>query len=378
MGKSNEPECAARVERWPLLKALQLIDSVIELKNTIPILSHVLIEGDGETIRLTGTNLDQQAVQTIPARVEVPFATTVSSARLMAVVAGFAEGSEIALSLGAGELVLRAGRARAALKTLPRDDFPLLVTGDAVAEFSMNGKRMAACLARISYAICTEPHRYYLNGVFWHRASSDGGKTGKLTMVATDGHNLAREQLDMDVPDLPDVIIPHRAVTLLARALKDVDEDVEISVGDKLLRFEWGSSSYATKKIDGQFPDYTRVIPLSNDKLLHVDPRSLTASIARATAVAVDKTRAVRLDLDADRCTISATSPEFGHAADECPVSWDSGAFTVGCNAAYLKSALDAVGSDSAAIHFADPRAPIRFERVVPDGFVGVLMPMNV
>jgi DNA polymerase-3 subunit beta len=366
----------ARIERAVLLRCLGHVQSVVERRNTIPILSNVLIEAIGDSaIRVTATDLDMQIVESVEAKVETPGATTVSAHLLFEIARKLPEGSEVSLSTGEGEMVVKAGRFQSKLKTLPRDDFPIIAEGELPTKFELDAKDITRIIEKTRFAISTEETRYYLNGIFLH-ATED-----VLRAAATDGHRLARYTLPRPegAAGMPDVIIPRKCVGELHKLLQEVgDTRVEIDLSASKIRFTLGAAVLTSKLIDGTFPDYTRVIPTANDKLLKVDPKSFGQGVDRVAAIASDKTRAVKMSVDSERVTLSVTSPENGTAAEELSAEYGSSPIEVGFNARYLKDIIDQIDSDSVEIHLADAAAPTLIRENEASPALYVLMPMRV
>jgi len=364
----------ATVERATLLKCLGHVQSVVERRNTIPILSNVLIEATGEGLRLMATDLDLQVVESIPAQVATPGATTVSAHTLFDIARKLPEGSQVELSAEGGRMSVVAGRARFSLATLPRDDFPVIAESDLPTRFSLPAETLKQIIDKTRFAISTEETRYYLNGIFMHVAD------GNLRAVATDGHRLARVTTDLPegAAGMPDVIIPRKCVAEVRKLLDEVEGDVEVSLSASKIRVQLGHATLTSKLIDGTFPDYSRVIPTANDKLLKVDSKSFAEGVDRVAAIASEKTRAVKLALDRDRVTLSVTSPENGTAAEEVPAGYTSEPFEVGFNARYLLDILGEIEGDQVEVHLADAAAPTLIREDGASPALYVLMPMRV
>jgi DNA polymerase-3 subunit beta len=368
----------ATIERATLLKSLGHVQSVVERRNTIPILSNVLIEAvEGGGLRLMATDLDLQIVETIEAQVETVGATTVSAHTLFDIARKLPEGSQVALEAADGKMAVNAGRARFNLSTLPRDDFPVIAEGDLPTSFELPATLLRDMIDKTRFAISTEETRYYLNGIFIHVSDED---QPVLKAAATDGHRLARVTIPR--PDgaegMPDVIIPRKCVGELRKMLDELDGTVALALSDSKIRFGLGTAVMTSKLIDGTFPDYNRVIPTGNDKLLKIDPRSFEEGVDRVATIATEKTRAVKMALDADKITLSVTSPENGTAAEEVPGDYSSEGFEIGFNARYLLDILGQVSGDSIEVHLADAAAPTLIRENDKAIALYVLMPMRV
>ncbi len=369
----------ATIERATLLKGLSHVQSVVERRNTIPILSNVLIEATAEgALRLMATDLDLQINESVPAAVDQPGATTVSAHTLFDIARKLPEGAQVSLSAAEGRMTIVAGRARFSLGTLPRDDFPVITEGELPTQFEMPAEALKQIIDKTRFAISTEETRYYLNGIFLHVA--DEGAQPVLKAAATDGHRLAR--VTMPRPDgaegMPDVIVPRKCVAELRKLLDEVDGSVGVSLSATKIRFDLGQAILTSKLIDGTFPDYSRVIPTGNDKILKIDPKSFMEGVDRVSTIATEKTRAVKVGLDHDKVTLSVTSPENGTAAEEVPGEYVSAPFEIGFNSRYLLDILGQIDGDMVEVHLADAAAPTLIRENDKAPALYVLMPMRV
>ena len=365
----------ATIERATLLRGLGHVQSVVERRNTIPILSNVLIEANEEGgLRFMATDLDLQINETVEANVTQPGATTVSAHTLFDIARKLPEGAQVELSAAGGKMAVNAGRARFNLATLPRDDFPVIAEGELPHAFELPASTLRQIIDKTRFAISTEETRYYLNGIFFHVTD------GELKAAATDGHRLAR--VTVPRPDgaqsMPDVIIPRKCVAELRKLLDELDGSVQISLSESKVRFGLGNAILTSKLIDGTFPDYTRVIPTANDKLLRIDPRSFEEGVDRVATIASEKTRAVKMALDRDRVTLSVTSPENGTAAEELAGDYGADSFEIGFNARYLLDILHQIEGDTVEVHLADAAAPTLMRENDKAAALYVLMPMRV
>jgi len=365
----------ATIERATLLKGLGHVHSVVERRNTIPILSNVLIEGSTEGgLRLMATDLDLQINETVEANVGEAGATTVPAHTLFDIVRKLPEGSQVELNAAEGRMQINAGRARFALAALPRDDFPVIAEGELPTRFELPAATLRQIIDKTRFAISTEETRYYLNGIYLHVTD------GELKAAATDGHRLAR--VTVPRPDgadqMPGVIIPRKCVAELRKLLDEVDGTVEVSLSESKVRFGLGNAVLTSKLIDGTFPDYSRVIPTANDKLLRLDPRSFEEGVDRVSTIASERTRAVKMSLDRDRVTLSVTSPENGTAAEEVAADYGSQGLEIGFNARYLLDILHQIDGDTVEVHLADAAAPTLLRENDKAPALYVLMPMRV
>ncbi|KZX55383.1 DNA polymerase III subunit beta [Erythrobacter sp. HI00D59] len=372
----------ATIERATLLRCLSHVQSVVERRNTIPILSNVLIEAEGDdSLRVMATDLDLQVIEHMDANVDSAGSITVSAHLLFDIARKLPDGSQVSLEAAENRMAIKAGRSRFSLPTLPRDDFPVIVEGDLPTSFELPAKTLAELIDRTRFAISTEETRYYLNGIFFH-VSDDNEPV--LKAAATDGHRLARFTLPR--PDgaegMPDVIVPRKAVAELRKLLEEsLDGNVQIDLSASKVRFTLGGEGgvvLTSKLIDGTFPDYSRVIPTGNDKLLKLDPKSFHEGVDRVATIATEKTRAVKMGLDKDKVTLTVTSPDNGSATEELPAEYGADGFEIGFNAGYLKDILNQIDADTVEIHLADAGAPTLIRKDENSPALYVLMPMRV
>jgi DNA polymerase-3 subunit beta len=365
----------ATIERATLLKSLGHVQSVVERRNTIPILSNVLLEArDDGSIRLMATDLDLQVDESVPANVTQAGAITVSAHTFFDIVRKLPEGSQVELTASEGKMQVVAGRSRFNLSTLPRDDFPVIAEGELPTRFELPAATLRQIIEKTRFAISSEETRYYLMGIFLHLIDD------QLRAAATDGHRLAR--ITVAKPDgadgMPDVIVPRKCVQELYRLLEELEGTVEISLSPTKIRFGLGSAILTSKLIDGTFPDYNRVIPTGNDKLLKLDPKSFSAGVDRVSTIASEKTRAVKISVDRDKVTLSVTSPENGVATEELAADYGSDGIEIGFNAKYLLDILGEIDGDTVEVHLADAAAPTLLRENDKSNALYVLMPMRV
>ncbi len=378
-GGAGDKVMKATIERATLLKGLSHVQSVVERRNTIPILSNVLLEATGEgALRLMATDLDLQINEQVAAAVDQPGAITVSAHTLFDIARKLPEGSQVSLAAAEGRMTIVAGRARFSLATLPRDDFPVIAEGELPTKFELPAETLKQIIDKTRFAISTEETRYYLNGIFLH--SSEDGSGPVLKAAATDGHRLAR--VTVPLPDgasgMPDVIVPRKCVGELRKLLDEIDGSVGVSLSGSKIRFDLGQAILTSKLIDGTFPDYSRVIPTGNDKILKIDPASFKEGVDRVATIATEKTRAVKMALDRDKVTLSVTSPENGTAAEEVPGEYAAQGFEIGFNSRYLLDILGQIDGDLVEVHLADAAAPTLIRENDKAAALYVLMPMRV
>ena len=368
------------IERSALLKAMSQAQSVVERRNTIPILANVLIGAEGSDISFRATDLDIEVIDKAPAMVERAGATTVGAHTLHEIVRKLPDGAMVELSDdgSSGRLDVKAGRSSFSLATLPKEDFPVM----ASSEYACNFTAMAPVLRRLFYkskfAISTEETRYYLNGVYMH--ASDGADGKVLRCVATDGHRLAR--IDAELPagaeEFPGVIVPRKTVNELRKLVEDDEMQIAVSVSETKIRFATPEITLTSKVIDGSFPDYTRVIPVGNTRRLEVDAAEFAQAVDRVSTVSSERSRAVKLTLDEDRLVLAVNAPDSGAAEEELAVAYGDEPLEIGFNAKYLLEIAGQVDRENAVFLFNSSGDPTLMREGNDESAVYVVMPMRV
>ncbi len=368
------------LERANLLRSLNHVHRVVERRNTIPILSNVLLRAEGSQLQLKATDLDIEIFETVPAMVEQSGATTVPAHMLYEIVRKLPEGAEVQLASEADSASLRvsAGRSRFTLQTLPESDFPDITAGKPTHKFAIDAKTLAGLIGRTQFAISTEETRYYLNGIYLH--SVEDGKKLFLRAVATDGHRLARAQVPAPkgCEGMPGIIIPRKAVGEIQKLTEDPEANVTIELSDTKIRVGVGDVVLTSKLIDGTFPDYNRVIPTGHDKHLTVDRASFAGAVDRVSTISSERGRAVKLHLDAGQLVLSVNNPDSGTATEELPAEYDASPLEIGFNSRYLLDIAGQLGGDSAIFELADSGSPTLIRDTADDTAIYVLMPMRV
>ncbi|WP_164661310.1 DNA polymerase III subunit beta [Tropicibacter sp. Alg240-R139] len=368
------------IERGTLLKAVSQAQSVVERRNTIPILANVLIEAEGDSVQFRATDLDIEVVDKAPAQVERAGATTVAATTLHEIVRKLPDGALVTLTAdgATGRLTVEAGRSNFSLATLPREDFPVMASSEYQSNFTAPAGMLRRLFDKSKFAISTEETRYYLNGVYLHVTDADGGKV--LRAVATDGHRLAR--IDAELPagsaEMPGVIVPRKTVGELRKLLDDDEMDIAVSVSETKVRFATPDITLTSKVIDGTFPDYTRVIPQGNTRRLEVDASEFAQAVDRVATVSSERSRAVKLQLEEDRLILSVNAPDSGAAEEELAVAYGDERLEIGFNAKYLLEIASQVDRENAVFMFNSAGDPTLMREGNDQSAVYVVMPMRV
>ena len=368
------------IERAALLRSLNHVQSVVERRNTIPILSNVYLDAADGRLGLAATDMDLTIVESVEADIATDGSTTAPAHTLYDIVRKLPEGAQVELD-ATGEtdqLRLKAGRSRFTLQTLPTEDFPQMTSDDLPHRFVLSAADLRAMIDRTRFAISTEETRYYLNGIYLHMLEADGAEV--LRAVATDGHRLARVELPL--PDgaagIPGIIVPRKTVNELRKLIDETSEVVELALSDSKIRFAFDDVTLTSKLIDGTFPDYDRVIPTGNDKSLEVDCQYFSAAVDRVATISTEKSRAVKLAVADGNVTLTASSPDSGTATEEIEVDYQQDAIEIGFNARYLLDIAQQIEGETAKFSMADAASPTIIRDSDDPSALYVLMPMRV
>lgn len=367
------------LDRAALLKALDPASRIVERRNTIPILSNIRLVATDGALELTATDLDIELRCSLPAEVATSGATTLPAARLHDIARKLTEGAQISLEMtGETMLTLRSGRSRFQINTLEASDFPHITQGDLPCSFVLPAATLAEVIARTSFAISTEETRYYLNGIYLHALTIEGAAV--LHAVATDGHRLARYRLPAPAgsAQMPGIILPKKTVDEVARLVAKAKDDVTVALSSTKIRFEVGGFVLTSKLIDGTYPDYQRVIPQGNDKLVQIASADLSASAERVATISGERGRAVKLSFSHRRLELLVTNPDAGEARDEIECDYDGSPIDIGFNARYLSESLAVIGGETVQIKLADAGSPAILQACEGGELLTVLMPMRI
>jgi DNA polymerase-3 subunit beta len=369
------------VERAALLRSLGHVHRVVERRNTIPILSNVLLRSGPDGLQLKATDLDIEVTETIPADVVDGGAITVPAHVIYDIVRKLPDGAQVSLETSGetGQMLIRSGRSRFTLGALPEGDFPDLAAGELPHRFELPAADLKRLIDKTQFAISTEETRYYLNGIFFHTIDAEGSL--KLRAVATDGHRLARVQ--MEAPEgsggMPGIIVPRKAVAEIQKLVEDGGETVGVEISSAKVRFSFSSGvTLISKLIDGTFPDYARVIPTGNDKRLTVERDQFAKAVDRVSTISSERGRAVKLAMTDGRLSLSVNNPDSGSATEELDVDYESGPLDIGFNARYLLDITAQLDGDTALFRLADPGSPTVIQDREGAPALYVLMPMRV
>lgn len=367
------------IERAALMRSLNHVQSVVERRNTIPILSNVLMKADGDSLSMTTTDMDLEINESVAAKVDRPGATTAPAHTLHDIVRKLPDGADVTLEVDASgnSMTVKAGRSTFKLSCLPTSDFPEIGNAQLPSGFTIPAAELRHLIDRTKFAMSTEETRYYLNGIYVHAADADGVKV--LRAVATDGHRLAR--FEMPMPDgaegMPGVIVPRKTINELRKLLDEAADSIRVSLSESKVRFSFDHIELTSKLIDGTFPNYEQVIPTKNDKIVEVNPKVFSNAIDRVSTISDGKSRAVKIALNGKVMTLSANSPEAGSATEDLEVNSNDN-MEIGFNARYLLDITSQIEGDGCRIILADSASPTIIQDASDASALYVLMPLRV
>ena len=363
------------IQREALLKPLQLVAGVVERRQTLPVLSNVLLVVQDHQLSLTGTDLEVELVGRVALEdASEPGEITVPARKLMDICKSLQPDALIDIRLDDQKIVIKSGRSRFSLSTLPANDFPTVEEGPGSLNFSVNQGKMRRLIERSSFAMAQQDVRYYLNGMLIEVSS------GMLRAVATDGHRLAMcsMQAGIEQSDRHQVIVPRKGILELARLLTDQDGEVSIVLGQHHIRATTGEFTFTSKLVDGKFPDYERVLPRGGDKLVVGERQTLREAFSRTAILTNEKYRGIRLQLESGLLKIQANNPEQEEAEEEVAVDYTGGALEIGFNVSYLLDVLSVMTTDQVRLILSDANSSALVQEYDNDDSAYVVMPMRL
>lgn len=363
------------ISREALLRPLTLVAGVVERRQTLPVLSNVLIQVDDDQLALTGTDLEVELIgRTVASLVEASGAVTVPARKLMDICKSLPDQADIQLSLEDGRAVLRSGRSRFTLSTLPAAEFPNIEESEGSTELSLPRGTLKHLIDTTAFAMAQQDVRYYLNGILLELRSN------LVRAVATDGHRLAvcARPSDIHLETAQRLIVPRKGIIELARLLDDSDEPVTLTLGSNHLRAHTGDFTFTSKLVDGKFPDYERVVPKGGDKVLIADRAELRRVLSRTAILSNEKYRGVRLHLEEANLKVMANNPEQEEAEENVAIEYSGPAMEIGFNVGYLVDVLSVLNEDRVQMTLADPNSSALLEEPGGGDALYVVMPMRL
>jgi DNA polymerase-3 subunit beta len=363
------------IQREALLKPLQLVAGVVERRQTLPVLSNVLLVVEGQQLSLTGTDLEVELVGRVTLEHSAePGEITVPARKLMDICKSLPSDALIDIRVDEQKLVVKAGRSRFTLSTLPANDFPTVEEGPGSLTFSLVQSKLRRLIERTSFAMAQQDVRYYLNGMLIEV------QTGVLRAVATDGHRLAMCAMEASIEhtEKHQVIVPRKGILELARLLTEQDGEVSIVLGANHIRATTGEFTFTSKLVDGKFPDYERVLPRGGDKLVVGDRQALREAFSRTAILSNEKYRGIRLQLASGLLKIQANNPEQEEAEEEVVVDYNGGSLEIGFNVSYLLDVLGVMTTEQVRLILSDANSSALVQEAGNDDSSYVVMPMRL
>ena len=384
-----------RINRAPLLRALGHIHSVIERRITNPILSHLLLYANEDTLSISGTDCDLEISESIPATIVTQGTTTASGRLLYEIVRKLPEGAEIHMTWQEeGNLLLQAGRAKFTLGCMPADEFPKLSdshpkhqdsnTSDTSPEhqFQISPRDLCFLIDHTRFAISIEETRPYLNGIYYHVMKSDQEENSPLQLraVATDGHRLARVAIPLPegADNIPGIIVPRKTISEMRKIIDEATDPIDITLSENKIQFVCNSTIITSKLIDGTFPNYEQVIPQNNDKVLTIDVKTFSKAVDRVATISTERSRAVKLFLQTGSVTLSAINNESGSATEEIEVHYNDTPLEIGFNSRYLLDIVEQFTGEDVQFALSTSTSPVVVRKIDDSQILYVLMPMRV
>ena len=370
------------IDRSALLIALQHVHSVVERRNTIPILSNVLIEAKEDGVYLTATDMDIAVIEKVDLDKSevIQLGTVTTSAQMLYdIVRKLPDNIKVEfLSEKNDRLGIKASSSSFALNCLSSEDFPSISQEDFKHSFNIDAIDLIRLLDKTSFAMSLEETRYYLNGIYLHAIKEDN--IHKLRTVATDGHRLSR--VDMNLPEgadgIPGVIIPRKTILEIRKILEDHTGNINLSLSETKIRLSFNNVILTSKLLDGTFPDYSRVIPEQNDKLVTISNQSISEAVDRVSTVSTDKTRAIKININKGNLVISATNPDKGSASEYVDIVYDGDEVEIGFNSKYVLDVARQIKGNEIIIKLSDSVSPTLVYDKDDKEVLFVLMPMRV
>ena len=362
------------IAREALLRPLQLVAGVVEKRQTLPVLSNVLLEVRGQQLSLTGTDLEVELVGRVTLdEVGREGEITVPGKKLMDICRSLPDGSQIEVELDDQRVNVRAGRSRFTLSTLPATEFPNVDNIAGEKSFTLAQNALRRVIDRTSFAMAQQDVRYYLNGMLFEVSNNS------LRTVSTDGHRLATCKVDIAGPDsAQQIILPRKGVLELAKLLTDAEASVTLALSNNHLRAHTENFTFTSKLVDGKFPDYTRVIPKNGSNVLLADRAELRQVFNRTAILSNEKYRGVRLVLDTDLLKVFANNPEQEEAEESVAVEYRGDALEMGFNVSYLQDVMSVLNSHLVKMTLSDANSSALLEEPEGGDAMYVVMPMRL
>ena len=365
------------VEKNKFFKSLSHVQSIVERKSALPILSNILIEAQSNSLILSATDMDISITDKLSCNIIEEGSTTVSAQTIYDIIRKLPESSEIEVISNDGKiLTLRAGKSKFSLGCLPKEDFPLIEMGDLENQLSIKSQSFLKLINKTKFAVSNEETRYFLNGIYFHKIQREN--KDYLSLVATDGHRLAKFDFEQNMNDIPGVIIPKKTINELCKLLADCNEEIKINLNSNQIIFFVNNSILISKLIDGNFPDYKRVIPNNNNNILKVNRNNFSFAVDRVSTITNEKLPIIKFKLINNLINLSSVNNENGMATEDVITEYSGEQIDIGFNSKYILEMINNLEDEIIILNFNDSSSPVTaYEESNPD-LIYVLMPMRV
>jgi DNA polymerase-3 subunit beta len=365
------------VEKNRLLKSLSHVQSIVEKKSTLPILSNILLEAKGNLLVLSATDMDISITDKLTCNVIEEGSTTISAHTIYDIIRKLPESTEIEIISNDGKiLTLRAGKSKFSLGCLPKEDFPLIELGDPENQISIDPQKLLKLINKTRFAVSNEETRYFLNGIYFHKIQREN--KDYLSLVATDGHRLAKFDFQQNLENIPGVIIPKKTINELCKLLAECDEEIKIDLNSNKIIFFINNSILISKLIDGNFPDYKRVIPKDNDNFLKINRSNFSFAVDRVSTITNEKLPVIKFKLMKNLINLSSANNENGMATEDVIAEYGGKEMDIGFNSKYILEMINNLEDQEIILNFKDSSSPVIAHEESNPNLVYVLMPMRV
>ena len=368
-----------KIVRSIFFKTLSHLQGIVDKKNSLPVLSNILIEANGNQLTLSSTDMDISIIEKINCNVLEDGSTTINSQILFDIVRKFDDNSEIEIISNDGKiLTLRADGSRFSLACLPKEDFPIIDQDNSGVNININSTIILKLIDKTKFAISNEETRYFLNGLYFNITKEQNKSI--LTLVGTDGHRLAKfsQNIEDDIDQVSGVIIPKKTIYELSKLLAEKDQNVLISISLNKIVFTIDNIIFISKLIDGSFPDYKRVIPKDNNNILNINRETLLSAVDRVSTIANEKSPVIKFKLLQNVLNLNTINNESSTASEDLKINYKGDDIEIGFNSKYIMDIVNNLEDEEISIILKDNTSPIIALENSNSNLVYVLMPMRV
>ena len=368
------------VERDELLRALNHIQGLVEKRNTVPILSNILLDVNDNKLRIFATDMIIEVVQSLNCDVLNTGKTTISAHTLYDIIRKLSTGSQVEIMQAGTKdpIEIKSGKSNFKLPSISPEEFPTMDNAKMPFNFLIKSNDLCLLLDRTKFAMSAEETRHYLNGIYLHAENVEDKEA--LIAVATDGHRLAKIQLDRidKIGNMPSIILPRKAVLEIRKLLEDYEKQVSISLDENKICFSLETLTFSSKLVDGHFPDYSKVIPEGNKNILIVNRKSFSEIVDRISTVSTERSQAIKISLEKKMLAVSASSPDSGSAVEQLVVNYDSEPISISFNARYLLDITNNINEENIRLELETPSSPTLIRGEQDSSCIYVIMPMRI